>query len=195
MSTTLTSPPGVPSAVDRITVESYERMVDAGVLDNVRVELLGGRLVPKMPKNPRHVFSTFKLAKALEGVIPPGWHVRTEGPVRIPEYDEPEPDVAVVIGTLEDYLQRHPAPAEVVVLVEVAESTLAFDRAEKLSAYAAGGILVYWIVNLVDRQVEVYSLPTPDGYQARQDFRCGQEVPVIVAGNECGRIAVAAIIR
>ena len=79
--------------------------------------------------------------------------------MRIPEYDEPEPDIAIIRGTNDDYKHRTPEPADVALLVEVSETTLRSDRGEKWTAYAKGGIPVYWIVNLVDRQVEVYTEP------------------------------------
>jgi len=82
----------------------------------------------------------------------------------------------------------------VALLVEVSETTLARDQGKKLAAYAKAGIPVYWIVNLVENQVEVYSSPGPDGYQSRQDFKPGQDVPVVIEGVEVGRIAVADIL-
>ena len=90
-------------------------------------------------------------------ILPPGWFIRGKSPVRIPEFDEPEPDLAIIRGSWEMYRTRHPEPADIVLLVEVSDSTLARDRGEKRAAYARGRISVYWIINLVDRQVEVYS--------------------------------------
>ena len=96
----------------------------------------------------------------------------------------------MVRGTRDDYLERHPEPEDVALLVEVADSSLDRDQGQKLLAYAKGAYPVYWIVNLVDRQVEVYSDPTPDGYQSRVDFKPGQDFPVIIEGVEVGRIRV-----
>jgi Uma2 family endonuclease len=146
--------------------------------------------VKKMPKKPPHVFATDKLSQLLARLVPPGWYIRQEHPIRIPDFDEPEPDLAVVAGVLEDYRTRHPGPDEIALLIEVSESTLAIDRGEKCSAYAAGRLPVYWIVNLVDRRVEVYTQPGPAGYQSHTDFTPGMEIPVVIAGVECGRIAV-----
>ena len=89
---------------------------------------------------------------------------------------------------------EHRMPADVALLVEVSESTLDRDQGEKLLAYATGNIPVYWIVNLVDDQVEVYTGPGPAGYRSRQDFKPGQTVPVVIDGHEVGRIAVADIL-
>jgi Uma2 family endonuclease len=178
----------------RINVREYERMVAAGALEDERIELIDGYMVKKMPKNPPHSWSTKVLLKTLERLLSAGWTWRMEQPVRIPEYNEPEPDIAIVRGSDDDYKHRTPAPADVALLVEVSESTLDRDQGEKLFAYATGNIPVYWIVNLVDGQVEVYTGPGPTGYQSRQDFTHGQTVPVVIDGREVGRIAVADIL-
>src|SRR5262249_62096530 len=94
---------------------------------------------------------------------PAGWSARMEQPVRIPAYDEPEPDISIVRGANADYRSRVPGPADVAMLVEVSDSTLGQDQGLKLAAYARDGIPVYWIVNLVDRQVEVYTRPVKAG--------------------------------
>jgi Uma2 family endonuclease len=185
---------GIAPVLYRISVGEYDRMVEAGVFGDARIELVQGFLVKKMPKKPPHVITTIRVDQHLLRILPPGWHTRRGAPVRIPNFDEPEPDVAVVAGVLDDYSARHPGPAEVALIIEVSESTLAIDRGEKLSANAAGGIPIYWIVNLVDRRVEVYSAPGPAGYQSRTDFGPGMEIPVVVAGVECGRIAVSDIL-
>jgi Uma2 family endonuclease len=180
----------MPSSVYRINVHEYERIIAARAIEDERVELIDGYLVKKMGKNPPHSWSTKVLLKALERLLIPGWTWRLEQPVRIPEYNEPEPDIAIVRGTDDDYKHRTPEPADVAFLVEVSESTLDRDQGEKLSAYALGGVPVHWIVNLVDGQVEVYSGPSAAGYQFRHIFGPGHEVPVVIDGNEMGRIAV-----
>ena len=154
--------------VYRFTVDEYERMAE--VLDDSRVELINGYVVRKMPKKPPHVWAVICIVEAMPSLLPPGWTWRKEDPVRIPAFDEPEPDVAVLRGSAEDYRNRIPDASDVVLLVEVAETTLARDRGQKLAAYARSGIAVYWIVNLVDRQVEVYTGPGPDGYTVTRRF-------------------------
>jgi Uma2 family endonuclease len=181
-------------ALYRINVHEYERIIAARAIEDERVELIDGYMVKKMGKNPPHSWSTKVLLKALERLLIPGWTWRLEQPVRIPEYNEPEPDIAIVRGSDDDYKHRTPEPTDVALLVEVSESTLDRDQGEKLSAYASGGIPVYWIVNLIDRQVEVYSGPSKSGYQSRQIFGPGHEVAVVIVGNEIGRIAVVDIL-
>jgi Uma2 family endonuclease len=101
----------------------------------------------------------------------------------------PEPDISVVRGRSRDYTEQ-PESRDVPLVVEVAEKSLTFDRTEKLTAYAGGGIPVYWIVNLVDRQVEVYSDPGPDGYRTREVFTAGTNVPIVIDGAVIGHVAV-----
>lgn len=185
-------PPWASADVYRFTVDEYERM--AGDLDDPQVELIDGYVVKKMGKKPPHIWAAGSVLEALETLLPHGWSWRKEDPVRIPDFDEPEPDVVIVRGTREDYRRRIPGPADVALLVEVAETSLERDRGKKLTAYAKGDIPLYWIVNLVDAQVEVYSSPGLDGYQSSQVFKAGQDVPVVIDGHEVGRIAVADIL-
>jgi Uma2 family endonuclease len=183
------SPPLASPEVYRFTVDEYERMAE--VLDGCRVELIDGYLFRKTPKKPPHVWAVRCLVETIPSLLPPGWTWRKEDPVRIPAFDEPEPDVAVLRGSAQEYRKRIPDASDVVLLVEVAETTLARDRGEKLTAYARSGIAVYWIVNLIDRQVEVYTGPGLEGYASRADFTAGQHVPVVIDGVEVGRIAVS----
>ena len=199
--TTITSPPqrvnGPISDLFQFTVEHYERMGAAGILtEDDRVELLNGLVVTKMTKGQPRTAALIDTRDTLLPRIPAGWHLQTEAPVRIPDFDEPEPDLAVVQGKARDYvaLNRPPDASEVTLVIEIAESSLARDRSDKWAAYASGGIPVYWIVNLIDEQIEVYTDPSPAGYQRRDDFKPGQDIPVRVNGVEQGRIAVADIL-
>jgi Uma2 family endonuclease len=126
--------------------------------------------------------------------MPPRWTTRQQQPVRIPDFDEPEPDVTILRGANADYKHRHPERADVALVVEVSDATLDYDQGVKLSAYAKGAIPVYWIVNLVDRQVEVYTDPSLGGYLSHRDFKPGEAVPVVIDGNEIGGIADADIL-
>ena len=170
----------------RFTIGEYERMV----LDDPRVELIDGQVVRKIGKNPPHSWCTKTLINIVPGLLPAGFTWRVEQPVRILDYDEPEPDFAVVGGTDDDYEDRHPEPADVAMLIEVSESSRPRDRGQKLAAFARSGIPVYWIINLADRQVEVYTDPRPDGYGLCTPYREGQAVPVIIGGVEFGPIPV-----
>ena len=139
----------------------YERLIDLGVFQpGDPIELIGGELLVAEPQGAPHYTSIRKTARMLERAFGPSWEVRTQGPMGLDEESEPEPDVAVVPGEPEDYRSAHPSRADLVV--EVSESSLAFDRDHKGSVYARAGILDYWIVNLVDRVLEVYREPAPD---------------------------------
>jgi Uma2 family endonuclease len=123
---------------------------------------------------------------ALRLVFPQGFDVRTQLPLALGEYSEPEPDVAVVVGSARDYANAHPTTA--VLVVEIADSTLALDRHTKASLYAAAGVPEYWIVNLVERQIEIYREPTPMdgtpfgyGYRTRVMALPGEEIAVPIA--------------
>jgi Uma2 family endonuclease len=185
-------PPSRTPPLHRITVDEYERIIAAGALEDPgRVELIDGYMVDKMGKNADHRYTTKEVLKALDSRLPPGWTSQKEEPVRIPEYDEPEPDVAIIRGSDADYRGRLPTADDVTLLVEVSESTLRQDRGKKRTAYARAGIAVHWIVNLVARQVEVYTRPVKEGrYRSRKDYKPGQQVPVAIAGQPLRPIAV-----
>jgi Uma2 family endonuclease len=185
------SPPRTPP-LHRITVDEYERIIRSGALEDPnRVELIDGYMVDKMAKNPEHSFSATATHQALMDRLPAGWLARKEEPVRIPAYDEPEPDISVVRGINPDYRHRAPEPRDVALLVEVSDTTLPQDRGMKLTAFARDGIPVYWIINLADRQVEVYTRPVKAGrYRSRKDYKPGQQVPVTLGGQQLRPIPV-----
>lgn len=141
--------------------KEYDRLIDLGVFQpGDPIELIGGELLVAEPQGAPHYTAIRKTARVLERAFGPSWEVRTQGPIGLDEESEPEPDVAVVPGTPEDYGSEHPSRA--VLIVEVSESSLAFDRGHKGSVYARAGIADYWILNLVDRVLEVYREPAPD---------------------------------
>jgi Uma2 family endonuclease len=160
----------------RWTREEYDRLVEAGVLSpEERVELLEGDIVRMWPQNPTHAFAIVSAEEALREVFRAGFHLRVQLPFAIGDDSEPEPDVAVVRGHRRDYILAHPSAA--VLLVEISDSILDYDRRRKGPAYARADVPDYWIVNLVERVVEVYRDPTPDrGYQTVQRFRPGESV-------------------
>ena len=132
----------VPHILDdlyRMSVDEYERLADSGCLKDRRVELINGWLVRKMTTKPPHVVAVDATREAISRLLPPTWWIRDEKPVRIPDFDEPEPDVSVVRGSRDDYRSRHPGPGDIELLVEVSDTSLAWDRGEKRAAYARGG--------------------------------------------------------
>ncbi|MGO8896900.1 MAG: Uma2 family endonuclease [Isosphaeraceae bacterium] len=175
-----------------ITVDEYERMIEDGTIgEDDPIELIEGRLVAKMTKKPDHMSSSGRARRAIESVLPPGWHARVEGPVRIPSRDsEPEPDLAVVRGDIDDYEDRHPDPTDVALVVEIAKSSLAEDR-KLAETYGGGGIPTYWIVNLVHHQLEVYARPANGTYSSLTIPKKNELVDLIIDGQAVAQIAVA----
>jgi Uma2 family endonuclease len=149
-----------PLTLRRWTRVEYERLVDLGAFDREPVELVGGQLIVAEPQGTYHVTAVGMIGSRLGAVLPPGWIVRIQAPLALDEDSAPEPDLAVVPGTWADYRDAHPAQAA--LIVEVADSSLAFDRAQKGSLYARARAQDYWIVNLIDRVLEVYRQPAAD---------------------------------
>jgi Uma2 family endonuclease len=188
----LNSPLPEPKEVVRISVEQYEQMIGSGVLaEDDPIELLNGIMVWKMPKKPEHSTATRRCARLLERVLPAGWHVRKEEPVRIPDYDEPEPDVSVVRGDDERYETQHPGPIDIALIAEVADSSLPRDRGQKREIYARARIPIFWIVDLASREVECYSQPGESGYASSIVVGLSDSIDVVIDGGSLGRIAVA----
>ncbi len=145
----------------RFTRSEYDRLIDVGFFQpSDPIELIGGQLVVAEPQGVYHYRAMRRVARAIEAAFGPGWDIRLQAPVWLDDESEPEPDVAVVPGSFDDYPHEH--PARPVLTVEVSESRLAFDRRHKGSLYARAGLADYWVVNLVDRVLEVYREPVPD---------------------------------
>ena len=149
----------------RFSRAEYDRLIELGVFQpGEPIELIGGELMVAEPQGAPHYTAIVKTARALAAAFGPGWYVRTEGPIGLDDDSEPEPDVAVVPGDPDDYSRAH--PSRPVLTVEVAESGLGADRQRKGSLYARAGLADYWILNLVDRVLEVYREPAPDSTAA-----------------------------
>jgi Uma2 family endonuclease len=138
----------------------YDRLVSLGAFENDAIELIGGQLIVAEPKGSEHATAVGMAEDALRAALPSGWIVRDQVPVALDDESAPEPDIAIVRGSRADY--RHAHPARPVLIIEVAESSLRFDRVTKGGLYARAGIEDYWIVNLVDRVLEVYRNPGAD---------------------------------
>ena len=182
-------------SVYRFSVAQYQRMITAGVLTHEdKVELLEGYVVRKMPRNPPHDGTIQVITKRLGRRVPAGWDLRVQLTVELSD-SQPEPDFSIARGDETTYLHRHPTPADVGLIVEVASSSLPRDQQDKSRVYAAAGIACYWIINLVDRRVEVYtqpSGPTPvPAYGAFQTFQPGDAVPLVLDGATVASVPVA----
>ncbi len=192
---TAETPP--PSRLYRFTVEQYARMVELGILTpDDRGELLEGWIVKKMTQYPPHAFTTDLVQDTLRPLLPEGWRVRDQKPIVTPD-SLPEPDVAIVRGPLIRYLEQHPQPRDVAVVIEVADSTLQEDRERKGRLYARARLPVYWIVNLVDDRIEVYTRPRAGrapAYRERRDYGRSDAIPLIIEGREIAQIPVQSLL-
>ena len=170
-------------SLKRWSREEYDRLVESGVLSpEERVELLEGDIVRMWPQSPGHAGAAINVEEALRQVFRTGYHLRVQMPFLGRDDSEPEPDVTVVRGHQRDYFRAHPSTA--VLLVEVSDSTLVYDRRRKGPSYARANVPDYWIVNLVDRVVEVYRDPTPEhGYQSTQTYRATEAITPLGAPN------------
>ena len=145
----------------RWTRVEYERLVDRGIFEpGDRIELIDGLLLVAEPQTSPHYTAIRLVERALVRAFGDGWEVRSQAPIALDEASEPEPDVAVVRGAVRDFAGSH--PADPVLVVEVSLSSLAFDREHKASLYARAGRPEYWIVNLIDRVLEVQREPAPE---------------------------------
>jgi Uma2 family endonuclease len=177
--TPTTAPPATPDglAPHRFTVADYYRMLEAGILhEDDRVELLGGQVVDMSPVGPLHAATTDRTGDRLAAQTAGRALVRRQNPLDLGEWDAPEPDLAVVRPRADYYAEGHPTAADVLLLVEVADSSLTHDQYTKAAIYAAAGITEVWVVNVPQRVLEVYRAPGLPGYQERQTHQSGERV-------------------
>jgi len=132
----------------------YYLMAEMGMFTRKHVELIEGQVIEMSPQGTQHITSVTLVGDLFRRVFVSGFFVRIQGPLNLGEHSEPEPDVAVVSGSIRDYNQAHPTTA--VLVVEISDTSLNYDRTHKARLYAKAGIAEYWIVNLISRQLEVY---------------------------------------
>ena len=178
----------------RFSVKQYQQMIETGVLtDDDKIELLEGYLVTKMPRNPPHENAIQRFNRMLSRITPDEWRLRCQSSIACSD-SQPEPDFAIVKGDDQTFALRHPAPAEVGLAIEVSDSSLERDRIDKARIYARAGIVEYWIVNLVDRQIEVHTLPVGDSYTNVQNYAPGQSLPLTLDGIVVAMLAVESLL-
>lgn len=163
----------------RIGVEMYDAMIENGILDeNDNVELLDGEIIEKMPKGTKHAFYNDLISDMLKEKLGKKSIVRNQNPIRL-EFSEPEPDVVLAALPREKYLNQHPKPEDILLIIEVSDSTLQFDRLNKGLAYANAEISQYLIVNVENYTIEDYRQPTYDGYQSKQTYKNGEKFSLV----------------
>ena len=171
-----------PLPIHRFTVEQYRRLGELGVLTpEDRVELLEGWIVQKMNQRPAHGFVVGLLTQLLTQRLPQGWILRCQLPLTTAR-SEPEPDLAVILGTHADFRHRHPGGNDCRLVIEVADTSIQSDRA-KAAIYASAGVAEYWIINLVDRQLERFSNPDGDRYRDQELLQASAGVETEIGGD------------
>ena len=174
----------------RWTREEYHKMIAAGVFNDTRVELLDGEIWNMAGQLTPHATAVRKTTAALRDIFGEDAVVDMQLPIAATKWSEPEPDVTVVRGTPDDYDDHHPSPEEVLLLVEVSDTSLRRDRGKKAKSYARAGITDYWIVNLGEQQLEVHRQPTPEGlYLDITVYTTADSAEPIAAPGELIRVA------
>jgi len=169
----------------RFTVAEYELMGQTGILtEDDRVELIAGEIIIMSPIGPRHAFCVMLLTRLLARQVPDEMLVGVQNPIRLPNDSEPQPDLAVVRGS--GFAQSLPTPADVLLVIEVSDTTLAYDRDVKFPLYAAAGIPEAWLIDLAAGRIERHSEPGLTGYRAilraeRGDTVTSTVIPTLTA--------------
>ncbi|BFM38769.1 Uma2 family endonuclease [Synechocystis sp. LKSZ1] len=150
----------------KISLKEYYWLTEQGFFrEQPRVELIKGEIIEMIAKGTAYTFCTMQLLRLLSASLPESLYLRCQDPIGLSASSEPEPDFAIVRERKDHYLSSHPTPADILWLIEIADSSLNYDRDVKLALYAEAQIPEYWIVNLLDRQLEVYSQPYARSHQ------------------------------
>jgi hypothetical protein len=167
------------------TVAEYERMAVTGILgEDDRVELINGEIVTMTPVGSRHASAVKRLLHTFLPLQAAGTVLLSiQDPIQLSAHSEPQPDLALLRPRPDFYATAHPKPSDVLLIVEVAETSAEFDRTVKLPLYAKGGIPEVWLVNVAEDQIEVFRDPSPDGYQTHQVVSKGRTIVPFVSPN------------
>jgi len=164
----------------RFTVKDYYRMLEAGILtEDDRVELIRGEIRTMSPKGIKHSSGNDRANRYFTKLLGDRAMIRIQNPIHLDDHSEPEPDVVLAVPTEDDYDYHHPTPPEILMALEVADSSLFFDREEKSLLYAEAGIQQYCILNLRNRELEDYRNPGPDGYRSKQTYTANQSFTLV----------------
>ncbi|HEX8560492.1 MAG TPA: Uma2 family endonuclease [Pyrinomonadaceae bacterium] len=159
------------------TVAEYERMAEAGILsEDDRVELVAGEVIKMSPIGKRHAACVDALSEILRERLGRSVIVRVQNPIQLDDFSEPQPDVAVLKRRDDFYRHAHPRPEDVLLVIEVSDTTLEYDRQVKAPLYARAGVPEVWVVNLPGERVETYADPAGDAYQTPGSHARGEEL-------------------
>jgi Uma2 family endonuclease len=157
------------------TVHDYYRMVAAGILrEKDRVELIRGEVVAMSPIGPAHNGAVLRASNALFSIVANRAIVSVQGAIRLDEYDEPQPDIVLLRHKDDFYTTAHAGPSDVFLIVEIADSSLSYDRSVKADLYAETGIIEYWVADIPNNCVWTYSDPQDKSYRIVQKFHRGE---------------------
>lgn len=175
-----------------ITVDEYERMGEAGIFrPDSQLELLEGEIYEMSPIGSSHAACVKALSLLLNQLFGGVLLVSTQDPIRLDDYSEPQPDVALLSWRDDFYRRAHPSPADILLVIEVADTTVDSDRRIKLPLYAKAGIKEVWLVNLPEEKIELYAEPSGGAYQVTRDFKRGEEAQAhSIEGLRVGVVAV-----
>lgn len=163
-----------------ISVEEYDRMIEHGILTpDDKVELLNGVIIEKMPKGTKHASANDRATRLFYRLFGEKVIVRNQNPIWLSEISEPEPDIVLAKPDEKFYSERHPTPEDILLIVEVSDSTLGRDRFAKGLAYAKARIQQYIVLNIQDQSIEDYREPEADGYGSKQTFHKGESFSLV----------------
>jgi len=164
----------------RLSAEIYDAMIANGILtENDNVELLNGAIIEKMPKGNKHAYFNDSISDFLREKLGGKAIVRNQNPILLDDFSKPEPDIVLCQPPRQQYLTRTPTPEDILLIIEVSDTTLYFDRHEKAAAYSRGGIGQYLIVNVENNTIEDYRKPGEDGYQSKQTYEIGEKISLL----------------
>ena len=162
-----------------LEVEEYQRMFEAGILTETdRVELINGEILEISPIGNRPAAVVDRISNLLAHLLYGKAIVRVQSPIIAGQRSEPQPDLAILRWRADYYQSRHPGPEDILLVIEVADSSLEYDRQLKLPLYAAAGINRYWIVDLIEHCVEAYTVP--DGERYSHKTVCGERDRLVI---------------
>ena len=165
----------------RWTVADYHKMIAEGLLLGRQVELIDGQIIDMAPELPIHRATYRRGVKYLESVLKERAVIFSAAPITLPTDGEPEPDISILMSPETRYDYRHPGPGDVYWLIEVANSTLAYDLGEKARIYARDGIKEYWVIDVQGKQLWVHQNPSDDRYLTVKQVRTGSISPLAMA--------------
>lgn len=180
-----------PHWLRQFSVADYHQMIESDILTaDDRVELLEGWIVKRLPYKPPRASSLSRTMRRLGRILPDNWSMHVQGPITLSD-SEPEPDITLSRGEEEVYDTRHPEPADIGVLIEVGDSSVLDDRRYKGELYAKEKIAEFWLINLVDRKIEVCTKPRGGRYHKKIEYADKETVPLVLDGERVAHIPVS----